>query len=29
MEGMEFLKTGNNQLAIDHFDVAKRFDLKN
>lgn len=29
MEGLEFLKRGNNQYAIENFDVAKKFDKNN
>ncbi len=29
MEGMEFLKMGNNQCAIENFDVAQKFDKNN
>ena len=29
MEGMEFLKRGNNQCAIENFDMALKFDKNN
>lgn len=29
MEGMEFLKRGNNQCAIENFDLAQKFDKNN
>ncbi len=29
MEGIEFLKRGNNQCAIENLDVAKKFDKNN